>query len=82
MKLGGGNTNSFELSLLNFLPLIKAISWPPPLIAHLFSPWLFWRLHHFLQLIAVFCLDFNYKSVIESRNSFENNEHIPWIITV
>ena len=40
-------SNSPELSLLKFLPTISVISWLPPSISHLFSPWLFRGPHSF-----------------------------------
>jgi len=51
-ETGRGNTNSTKLALLKCLLLAyhHNHSWPPPWISHLFSQWLSWGPHTFLQL--------------------------------
>jgi len=55
VNLGGGHTNSPELSLLKFLPLIYCCSdfLATTLIPHLFLPWHFGAAYFFHSL-AVF----------------------------
>ena len=65
-KLGWGNTNSPELLLLNFLSLITAISWPPPVyfttffnilyrVAPFFTAYYFW-VDKYIAPTAVQCV--------------------------
>ena len=50
--------NGCVSTLLKFssIIIIAAISWLPPLISQLFSPWIF-RATPFFHSLAVFCLD-------------------------
>jgi len=52
-------------SLLEFLPTITAISWPPPWISHLFSQWRSWGLH----TLGCFGLDTLYENNFQLSNA-------------